>query len=179
MMLIAADDRATCPYPTEEADTCSAKGNARQRGPERLKLRVGCRFRRFGSMTRMYTCRDRSSPVFLPGGEGMPSYLLQVSYAADALKKLIAKPQDRGEMVRKAIEKLGGTATGTWLSFGDYDIVSLFELPDNVTAASFALAIAAGGSVKAVKTTPLLSMEEEMAALKKAGASPYKPVGRK
>jgi len=109
----------------------------------------------------------------------MPSYLLQVSYASDALKKLIAKPQDRGEMVRKAIEKLGGSVTGTWFSFGDYDIVSLFELPDNVTAASFALAIAAGGSVKAAKTTPLLTMEEGMAALKKAGASPYKPVGRK
>lgn len=109
----------------------------------------------------------------------MPSYLLQVSYAADALKKLIAKPEDRGEAVRKAVEKLGGSVTGTWLSFGDYDLVSLIEMPDNVMAASFALAVAAGGSVKAIKTTPLLSIEEGLAALKKAATSPYKAVGRK
>jgi len=109
----------------------------------------------------------------------MPSYLLQVAYTPEALKALIAKPQDRGEIVRKSIEKLGGKVIGTWMSFGDYDVVSLVEMPDNVTAASFALAVAAGGSCKSVKTTPLLSMEEGVAALKKAGASTYKPVGAK
>lgn len=108
----------------------------------------------------------------------MPSYLFQVSYTPEALKKLITKPENRGEMVRKAIEKLGGQVLGTWLSFGDYDTIAIFDLPDNISAASFALAVGAGGSVQSVKTTPLIGVEEGVAALKKAKASTYRPVGK-
>jgi uncharacterized protein with GYD domain len=64
------------------------------------------------------------------------------------------------------------------LSFGDYDTVVIMEMPDNVSAAAFAAAIAAGGSCKSVKTTPLLSPEEGVAAMKKAGSSGYQPLGR-
>jgi uncharacterized protein with GYD domain len=74
------------------------------------------------------------------------------------------------------IEKLGGKSVGSWLSFGDYDLVMVIEMPNNVTAAALALAAAAGGSCKTVKTTPLLSIREAMTALKKAGASGYKPI---
>jgi uncharacterized protein with GYD domain len=106
----------------------------------------------------------------------MPSYLVQVSYTAEALSALIAKPQDRSEAVGKVIEKLGGKAAGSWLSFGDYDLVMIVEMPNNVSAAALSLAAAAGGSCKTVKTTPLLSIDEGMAALKKAGTSGYKPI---
>ncbi len=109
----------------------------------------------------------------------MPAYLFQVSYAPESLKRLIAKPENRGEIVSKAIEKLGGKVIGVWLSFGEYDTIAIFELPDNISAASFALAVAAGGSCRTVKTTPLLSAEDVVPVLKKAGASTYKPVGSK
>ena len=106
----------------------------------------------------------------------MPSYLVQVSYTAEAVAALIKKPQDRTEVVRKAIEKLGGTLHGLWLSFGDHDVVVLADLPDNTSAAAIALAVAGGGACKSVKTTPLLSVDEGMAALKMAATSGYKPV---
>jgi uncharacterized protein with GYD domain len=64
-----------------------------------------------------------------------------------------------------------------WMAFGDYDVVGIIDMPDNVSAAAFALAISGGGSCKSVKTTPLLSIEEGIAAMKKAGGSGYKPVG--
>ena len=105
----------------------------------------------------------------------MPSYLLQVSYSAEAWAAMIKRPHDRIEAVRKTIQKLGGNITGGWLSFGDYDIVALLEMPDNTSAAAFAMAAAAGGACKSVKTTPLLSIDEATAAMKKAGASGYKP----
>jgi hypothetical protein len=38
------------------------------------------------------------------------------------------------------------------------------------------MAISAGGSCKTVKTTPLMSVEEGQAAMKKAGGTGYKPV---
>lgn len=106
----------------------------------------------------------------------MPSYLIQVAYTPEAIAALIKKPQDRGAMVAKAIEKLGGKIIGFWLSFGDYDVVGIFEVPDSTSAAALALAIGAGGVCKSVKTTPLLAMEEGLAALKKAGKTSYKPI---
>lgn len=109
----------------------------------------------------------------------MSSYLLQASYSVGALAAMIKKPQNRTEAIRKAIEKLGGSLGGLWLSFGDYDVVAILEMPDNVSAAAMALAIGAGGACTSVKTTPLLSVEEGMLALKKAGSSGYKPVGKK
>jgi uncharacterized protein with GYD domain len=106
----------------------------------------------------------------------MPSYLIQASYTSEAIAALIKRPQDRAQVVRKSVEKLGGTLGGLWLAFGDNDIVVLVDLPDNVSAAALALAVAGGGALKSVKTTPLLSVEEGTAAAKKAGTSGYKPV---
>jgi len=106
----------------------------------------------------------------------MPSYLIQIAYTPEALTSLIKKPHDRAAVVGKAIEKLGGKMNGFWLSFGDHDVIGIFEMPDNISAAAFALAIGAGGACKSVKTTPLLAMEDGVAALKKAGGSGYKPV---
>ena len=108
----------------------------------------------------------------------MPSYLVQVAYTPEATAALTKKPQDRSAIVSKAIEKLGGSLKGAWLCFGDYDTVVVVDMPDNVSAAAFALAISAGGSCKSVKTTPLLSVEEGIAAMKKAGGSGYKPVAK-
>src|SRR5580698_4642342 len=82
---------------------------------------------------------------------GMPSYLVQVSYSSEALAALIANPQDRTEVVKKVAKKLGGKIHGAWLSFGEYDLVMVMEMPDNVSAAAIALASAAGGSYKTVK----------------------------
>jgi uncharacterized protein with GYD domain len=109
----------------------------------------------------------------------MASFLVQVSYTPEALSALIAKPQNRSAVVKKAVENLGGTFNGSWLSFGDYDLVLFIDMPNNVSAAALALAAAAGGSLKAIKTTPLLTIDQAMAALRKAGKSGYKPIAKK
>lgn len=106
----------------------------------------------------------------------MPSYLMQVAYGAEGLAAIVKNPQDRTEAVRKPIEKLGGKLSGAWFTFGDYDVAVILEMPDNVSAAAFALAISAGGSLKAVKTTPLLTLEEGLKAMELAATSGYEPV---
>lgn len=108
----------------------------------------------------------------------MPSYLVQVAYTPEAVAALLKKPQDRSSVVSKAAAKLGGTLKGAWLTFGDYDTIVVVDLPDNTTAAAFAMAISAGGSCKSVKTTALLSVEEGLAAMKKAGNTGYKPLSK-
>jgi uncharacterized protein with GYD domain len=109
----------------------------------------------------------------------MPSYLVQVAYTPEAVAALIAKPHDRTEVISKVVEKLGGKPGKLYLSFGDYDVVGIYEMPDNVGAAAFALAIAAGGACKSVKTTPLMETEEGISAMKKAAGSGYKSVTAK
>ncbi len=106
----------------------------------------------------------------------MPSYLVQASYSTDALRLLIKRPEDRTDVVRKAVEKLGGKLVGLWLSFGDQDVVAIIEMPNNVSAAGLALAIGAGGALKSTKTTPLLTIDEGLAALKKAATSGYSAI---
>jgi uncharacterized protein with GYD domain len=108
----------------------------------------------------------------------MAQYLVQVSYSPEAWASLVKNPQNRISTVSTAIEKLGGKLLQGWLSFGDYDTVVFLEMPDNVAAAAFAAAIAAGGACKSVKTTPLLSPEEGVAAMRKAGSSGYQPIGK-
>lgn len=109
----------------------------------------------------------------------MPSYLVQVSYTPSALSAMLQHPENRAEAIRKPVERLGGKVGSFWYSFGDYDVVGITEMPNNVCAAAFALAIGAGGACKDVKTTPLLSIEKAVEAMKGAAACGYKPAGAK
>ena len=105
----------------------------------------------------------------------MPHYLHQITYSREGWQTLIAQPQNRVEAVRQAIEKLGGKIISAWFAFGDYDVLVITEMPDNVSAAGLAIAFAGGGACKSVHTTPLLSAEEALQAMKKAGESGYRP----
>lgn len=109
----------------------------------------------------------------------MPHYLQQVAYSREGWEAVVANPQNRIEAVRPAVEKLGGKIEAAWFSFGDYDIVVITEMPDNVSAAAIAMAFAAGGACKSVQTTPLISAQEALLALKKARECGYEPATAK
>jgi uncharacterized protein with GYD domain len=105
----------------------------------------------------------------------MATYLIQVAYNTDGWKGLIASPQDRIKAITPAVEQLDGSVVAGWLAFGDYDVVAIIDLPTNVSAAAFSMAVSAGGTVKAFKTTPLMSMEEAVTAMDLAAESLYEP----
>jgi len=104
----------------------------------------------------------------------MPLYLFQGAYTPEAWSHLVEKPQNRIEAVRPAVEKLGGTIRGAYFSFGKYDVALILEMPDNVSAAALSIAIAAGGALKASKTTVLMSPDDGLAAMKKAKEAGYR-----
>ena len=105
----------------------------------------------------------------------MPHYLIQVGYNTSGTAGLVKEPQDRIEKVRPAVEALGGRIECAYYAFGDHDIVLICEMPDNSSAAAFALAVGAGGTVSSYRTTVLLTPEEAVEAMRKAGESSYKP----
>jgi uncharacterized protein with GYD domain len=106
----------------------------------------------------------------------MPHFLTQAAYTTDAWSALVKHPVNRIEHLRPLIEKAGGKLIAGFMSFGDYDVVLITEAPSNVDAAALAIAAAAGGSVRAIKTTPLLTVEEIAKALEKAPNLGYRAV---
>ena len=106
----------------------------------------------------------------------MAYFMGQISYTRDSIKAMAATPQDRGAEAARLLEGMGGKLHHFFFSFGEYDALFIGEFPDNATSAPCSMAVSAAGTVSAYKTTPLLSMDEAMEAMKKAGAvSGYRP----
>lgn len=109
----------------------------------------------------------------------MSLYLTRFNYTPATWAKLIKSPEDRRAAATEYIESVGGKLHGFWYAFGDHDGYSLWEAPDNVSMAATAIAIGAGGAVSSTQTTTLLTVEETLAALKKASSIKYRAPGEK
>lgn len=105
----------------------------------------------------------------------MPLFMVQACYGTSATTAMVKNPQDRAAAVKPVVERMGGKLHGAWLSFGEYDVVVIAEMPDNVSAAALALAVGASGAMSSYRTTPLLTMAEATSAMSKAGGVKYKP----
>jgi uncharacterized protein with GYD domain len=102
-------------------------------------------------------------------------YMYQAAYTPESVAMLIKDPQDRVETVRPALEALGGTMIAGAYQLGEYDVLVVYEAPNESVAASFALAVAAGGGVRSGRTTRLLDGQEWLASLRGAQSSQYRP----
>ncbi len=104
----------------------------------------------------------------------MPHYMFQVAFNEGGLQALVQNPQDRVALVTPAVEKAGGRVEVAYFTFGEYDVMLVAELPDNIAAVGLAMAFGSGGSVKNIKTTPMLTPAESVQAMKKASQTGYK-----
>jgi uncharacterized protein with GYD domain len=105
----------------------------------------------------------------------MPYYLVQAAFTKELIESLDEHPHNRLEEVRPVYEELGVTIREGFLAFGDYDVVLLCEAPDNVHMAAISMAVTAGGAVVHYKTTPLMTWDEGVEAMRIAGGSSYTP----
>jgi len=101
--------------------------------------------------------------------------MYQAAYTAESVAAQNKEPQDRIKVVTPALEALGAKILAGGYPFGEYDVLVVFEAPDDTTAASVALAVAAGGATRSAKTTRLLSGQEWVESLRKAQESHYTP----
>ena len=101
----------------------------------------------------------------------MPIYMYQAAYTPESWAAQLKNPQNRVEVVgRAACEAVGGKLIGGWYCFGEYDLMIIADAPNNQAMSAIALAIAAGGAIKAGKTTALMSGAEGVEAMKQADA---------
>ena len=99
----------------------------------------------------------------------MPLYLVQGTCTPEAWAAMLQNPSDRSEAIRALGDRRGGRMVGYYFAVGEYDVVCIWEFPDNVSASAAALAVTSGGALKAIKTTPLMTVEEAMQAMRRPG----------
>src|SRR3712207_8331743 len=88
----------------------------------------------------------------------MPMYLTRFSYTPETWAMMIAQPEDRRRAASAYIESVGGELHGFWYAFGEYDGVTLWEAPDDVSMAAVVLAIGGGGGPGAVEKNPAVTL---------------------
>lgn len=86
----------------------------------------------------------------------MSTYVSLVNYTEMGMRKIKDSP-DRLEAVKKLAKDLGGELKQFYLCLGAYDIIVVYDMPDNAKAATFAFSI---GTVGAVRTTTMAAFPE-------------------
>ena len=107
----------------------------------------------------------------------MPLYLTRFSYTPETWARLISNPEDRRQAAQTYIESVGGKLHGFWYAFGTHEGYNLWEAPDNVSMSAVALAINSGGALGSIETTELMTVDETLDALRKAGEVQYRAPG--
>ena len=103
----------------------------------------------------------------------MPIYITQGRYTRDAIKGMIIKPEDRADPLARLLSKVGGKLLGYYLTFGEYDFLSIAEVPNDTQMAAVLLAAGSSGGVTDLKTTVAMTSVEAKGAF--AAASDLAP----
>jgi uncharacterized protein with GYD domain len=77
----------------------------------------------------------------------MATFVMLATYTEQGIKS-IQDTLKRTDNVKAMAEKMGITMKETYWVLGPYDIVALFEGPDDATMTAFALSVAKLGNVK-------------------------------
>jgi len=89
-------------------------------------------------------------------GNIMPTYIIMMNYTEEGIKKIKEAPQ-RTESFNKMIEAAKGKVIGNYGTMGQYDRISIVEVPNDDAMASILLRAGAGGSVRTttIKAWPI------------------------
>jgi uncharacterized protein with GYD domain len=86
--------------------------------------------------------------------EAMPIYITQGRYTREAIKGMVAR----------LLAKAGGRLIGHYVTFGEYDFLTIAEAPGETQMAAALLAAASGGGISDLRTTIALTSVEAKGA---------------
>jgi len=121
-------------------------------------------------------CRAHAFGSVLPdeGRCQMPYYMVQAAYSTEAWSGTGEDPQNRLEAVRRWSRKLGGKIEVAGSRRGIRHLL-ICQMPNNVSATGVLDGRVGGWGGQAVKTTPLMTIDEGMEAMRKASGVGYRP----
>lgn len=97
----------------------------------------------------------------------MPKYLFEATYVGQGIKGLMQEGGTaRRDALAEAVKSVGGTLDSFYYAFGYYDVLGVFDAPDDASAAALSLLINSTGNVN-VRLKPLLTLEDLDEAVKK------------
>jgi uncharacterized protein with GYD domain len=110
----------------------------------------------------------------------MSHFMVSCNYSTESKNALIANPVDRAKVASAAIEAVGGKLHSAFMTFGETDIIVIYEAPDAIASAALAMTLGASGAFSSIKTTALLTTEEGIKALKLSAdtKTAYRPPSR-
>ena len=75
----------------------------------------------------------------------MPTYIMLATLSADGIQTVKNNP-NRIKEVNKEVEQLGASVKAQWATIGQYDFVSVVEVPDEKTMARVSLELGSRGT---------------------------------
>jgi uncharacterized protein with GYD domain len=96
----------------------------------------------------------------------MPTYISLMSYTDKGIQAVRDSPR-RFDAARRMLEEMGGTVRQFFMTMGAYDLVIVYEAPDDAVSARFQLLLGAQGNVRTttMKAFPEAAYREIIASL--------------
>ena len=89
----------------------------------------------------------------------MPTYVSLVKFTQQGLTTMKEKGIERAEIVKKNAQACGGELIQAYYCLGEYDVVAIWDCPDNTSAMKTALLNASMGHIQ-IHTMPAVTREE-------------------
>ena len=96
----------------------------------------------------------------------MPLYVILANWTDQGARSAKDSPR-RLDTAKKALKDMGGEFKSFYLTMGDYDIVAVYEAPDDAVAARFNLQLGTLGTIRTrtLKAFPEAAYREIIASL--------------
>jgi uncharacterized protein with GYD domain len=96
----------------------------------------------------------------------MTTYVALVNWTDQGVRDVAGSPK-RLDAARRQLESMGGRLQSFLMTMGEYDLVLVYEAPDDAVAARFTLILGRQGNVrtKTLKAFPEAAYREIVAAL--------------
>ena len=86
----------------------------------------------------------------------MPTYVMLANWTDQGARQVKDSPK-RVDTARKALTEMGGEFKSLYMTMGAYDLIAIYEAPDDAVAARFTLLL---GQMGSVRTTTLKAFPE-------------------
>ncbi len=96
----------------------------------------------------------------------MTTYIMLANWTDQGIRKVKESPQ-RLDAAKAALQDMGGELKAFFLTMGDYDMVAVYEAPDDAVAARFTLQVGQLGNIRSrtLKAFPEAAFREIIASL--------------
>lgn len=96
----------------------------------------------------------------------MPTYIMLANWTEQGVRSIKDSPR-RLDSAKKMLKEAGGEFKSFYLTMGDYDMLAVYEAPDDAVAARFVLQVAQLGNIRTrtLKAFPEAAYREIIASL--------------